>query len=515
MATFHQLALRIATRRGRGLYPITREVADVVAESGVETGLCNVFVRHTSCSLVIQENADPSAARDLEDWMERLAPENDPRYTHTAEGPDDMPAHLRSAVTRTAEQIPIARGRLGLGTWQGLYLWEHRRRGSTRELLVTIMGALVLVLSGCNDEGPADPVPIDLGNPFATGSGTTGTDGPDEEVGDFEDCCSSSDECPGGLRCVIDPNGALGECLPDVRGTGNCFTDEDCVGVPCLGAELCLCTDCGDVESTPGVCDSACCDTDDDCVEQTICIEINGEGQCNRVPVAGGCWFDSECESGKCVDPNPCACGEECTEEHVPGACALIVDDPECLSDADCDGGSCMAGTTCTDDCPAGDPSCCTDNVCITLTNECTADDQCDSGQCIAGSVCYDWCDVGDPACCFGNQCFVDPCPLPGPQGCLYTGCPEGQGCVVGADCIPTSCTCNEAAGWICTDDCVGGACQESACVGPNPQGCLEFGCPAGKTCVASDQCVPTACSCDENIGAWACSADCGGGICE
>ncbi|MFT7622213.1 MAG: secondary thiamine-phosphate synthase enzyme [Myxococcota bacterium] len=123
------------------MYPITRQVGQVVDESGFEIGLANVFVRHTSCSLVIQENADPSARHDLEAWIERLAPENDPRYTHTQEGPDDMPAHLRSAVTRTAEQIPVVSGRLGLGTWQGLYLWEHRRRGSSRELIVTVMGA--------------------------------------------------------------------------------------------------------------------------------------------------------------------------------------------------------------------------------------------------------------------------------------------------------------------------------------------------------------------------------------
>jgi secondary thiamine-phosphate synthase enzyme len=89
---------------------------------------------------VIQENADPSARHDLEQWIARLAPENDPAYTHTQEGPDDMPAHLRSAVTNTSEQIPVCNGRLGLGTWQGLYLWEHRRRGQSRRLVVTVTG---------------------------------------------------------------------------------------------------------------------------------------------------------------------------------------------------------------------------------------------------------------------------------------------------------------------------------------------------------------------------------------
>jgi secondary thiamine-phosphate synthase enzyme len=125
---------------GSSLHEVTNQIQRVVNESGIYTGMCIVFVRHTSCSLVIQENADPSARYDLEQWMQRLAPEDDPRYTHTLEGADDMPAHLRAAVTRTSEQIPIIGGRLGLGTWQGLYLWEHRRQGSRRELIVSILG---------------------------------------------------------------------------------------------------------------------------------------------------------------------------------------------------------------------------------------------------------------------------------------------------------------------------------------------------------------------------------------
>ena len=138
---YQQQSLRVDTRRrGQGLSEITREIAQIVAQSGIRTGICHVFVRHTSCSLVIQENADATARCDLESWITRLAPENDPRYTHTLEGADDMPAHLRAAVTRTSEQIPIVQGRLGLGTWQGLYLWEHRRRGSQRELVVTTHG---------------------------------------------------------------------------------------------------------------------------------------------------------------------------------------------------------------------------------------------------------------------------------------------------------------------------------------------------------------------------------------
>jgi secondary thiamine-phosphate synthase enzyme len=125
---------------GRGLFEVTGEVRAVVRDSGIRFGLCVVFCRHTSCSLVIQENADPSARRDLEAWLERLAPEGDPHYTHTAEGADDMPSHLRAAVTRTSETIPVAGGELALGTWQGLFLAEHRRRPHTRRLLVHVMG---------------------------------------------------------------------------------------------------------------------------------------------------------------------------------------------------------------------------------------------------------------------------------------------------------------------------------------------------------------------------------------
>jgi secondary thiamine-phosphate synthase enzyme len=134
----HQRTLRIATR-GRGLHDVTRDVASVVAEAGVVTGLCTVFLRHTSASLVIQENADPSVLRDLSRWMERLAPEGHD-YEHDAEGPDDMPGHLRSAVTRSSESIPVSGGELALGTWQALYVWEHRATGHTRELVVHVVG---------------------------------------------------------------------------------------------------------------------------------------------------------------------------------------------------------------------------------------------------------------------------------------------------------------------------------------------------------------------------------------
>lgn len=125
---------------GRAAIEVTTAVADVVEASGVATGLCVVYCRHTSCSLVIQENADPSARADLLAWLERLAPDGDAAYTHRAEGPDDMPSHLRAAMTSTSETVPIRDGRLALGTWQGVFLLEHRTRPHHRHLLVHVMG---------------------------------------------------------------------------------------------------------------------------------------------------------------------------------------------------------------------------------------------------------------------------------------------------------------------------------------------------------------------------------------
>ena len=126
------------TTKGQGLYEMTREVATVVHETHTKEGLCTVMVQHTSASLTIQENADPSARRDLEAWLARLVKEGDPLYTHTAEGPDDMPSHIRAALTDTTLSIPILDGKLALGTWQGIYLWEHRRRGSARNCVVHV-----------------------------------------------------------------------------------------------------------------------------------------------------------------------------------------------------------------------------------------------------------------------------------------------------------------------------------------------------------------------------------------
>ncbi len=135
----HQRTLELRTP-GRGLSDVTAAVAGVVGEAGVTTGLCHVFCAHTSASLLIQENADPAVLRDLGAWLERLAPDGDPRYTHTAEGPDDMAAHLRTVLTRTSETVPVVDGRLALGTWQGLYLAEHRAAPHRRRLVVHVAG---------------------------------------------------------------------------------------------------------------------------------------------------------------------------------------------------------------------------------------------------------------------------------------------------------------------------------------------------------------------------------------
>ena len=125
---------------GRGLFDVTRAVSEVVAGSGVHTGLCLVFCKHTSASLLIMENASPDAHRDLLAWLARLAPDGDPSHEHVIEGPDDMPAHLRMVLTRTSESIPVMDGRLALGTWQGLYLLEHRLAGCERRIVVHVSG---------------------------------------------------------------------------------------------------------------------------------------------------------------------------------------------------------------------------------------------------------------------------------------------------------------------------------------------------------------------------------------
>ena len=125
---------------GKGTYEITREVEEGVHESGLTDGLASVFVRHTSCSLVLMENADPTARRDLERFMDDLVPDDYPHFIHTYEGPDDMPSHIKMALTRSSETIPFANGRLLLGTWQGLFLWEHRVSPHSRKITLTCVG---------------------------------------------------------------------------------------------------------------------------------------------------------------------------------------------------------------------------------------------------------------------------------------------------------------------------------------------------------------------------------------
>jgi secondary thiamine-phosphate synthase enzyme len=134
-----QHEISIATR-GRGLYEFTQEVAEWVARNQFTTGLLTVHLRHTSASLLIQENADPDVQRDLESFLNRLVPDGDPMFVHTAEGKDDMPAHLRSALTAVNLSIPVTKGRLALGTWQGVYLWEHRLARHSRSILLHFVG---------------------------------------------------------------------------------------------------------------------------------------------------------------------------------------------------------------------------------------------------------------------------------------------------------------------------------------------------------------------------------------
>jgi secondary thiamine-phosphate synthase enzyme len=129
----HQIEVRT---RGKGLYPFTREVANWISSTRVETGLLTIFIQHTSASLLIQENADPDVVLDLADFFERIAPENDPRYRHTLEGSDDMPSHIRAALTQTHLSIPVIAGRMALGIWQGLYVFEHRSAQQLRSLVL-------------------------------------------------------------------------------------------------------------------------------------------------------------------------------------------------------------------------------------------------------------------------------------------------------------------------------------------------------------------------------------------
>ena len=136
---FRQHAFTVDTR-GRGTYDLSAELQSFVASTGVATGLCHVFIAHTSASLMVCENADPAVMRDLEAFLSRVVPDGDPLFTHTAEGPDDMPAHVRSVLTQTDLNLPVSNGRCALGTWQGVYLYEHRLAPHSRRVLLTLQG---------------------------------------------------------------------------------------------------------------------------------------------------------------------------------------------------------------------------------------------------------------------------------------------------------------------------------------------------------------------------------------
>ena len=138
MSRVYSRAIEVRAAR-KGLHEITDKVQAVVAQSGIEEGLCNIFIQHTSASLVINENADPTARRDLEEFLNRLVPENMPWYRHTAEGPDDMPSHIKSILTNVSITVPVIDRSLGLGSWQGIYLWEHRDHASSRKVLVSVV----------------------------------------------------------------------------------------------------------------------------------------------------------------------------------------------------------------------------------------------------------------------------------------------------------------------------------------------------------------------------------------
>ncbi len=134
-----QYTLQLKTT-GKTLHNITAQLSKLVQQSAIATGVCSLFLQHSSASLIIQENADPDVLQDLEDFFRRLIPEDASQYRHSAEGADDMPAHIRTALTSTSENIPIQGGKLALGTWQGVYVWEHRQRGRQRQVLVNLMG---------------------------------------------------------------------------------------------------------------------------------------------------------------------------------------------------------------------------------------------------------------------------------------------------------------------------------------------------------------------------------------
>jgi len=137
---YWQDKLIVHSSSGRGMYEITRDIESMIQKSGIQQGICSLFIQHTSASLIISENADPDVQTDLESFMSRLSPDGDPMFVHQAEGDDDMPAHVRSVLTQTEISIPVSGSKSGLGVWQGVYLWEHRAVSHQRKVIVTIHG---------------------------------------------------------------------------------------------------------------------------------------------------------------------------------------------------------------------------------------------------------------------------------------------------------------------------------------------------------------------------------------
>ena len=358
--------------------------------------------------------------------------------------------------------------------------------------------------------------------------GTDATDGTDDTTSTEPSlCCSTDADCPPERSLcapitVEPPEGedfsTKGMCQEELVFPG-CVRQEDCGQFgEYIGVLGCACDDflC---EAQFGLCEvsipDGCCEDFTGCGSGEVCVQKGVYGQCLSLAklTPGGCYNDVSCPEGQlCIGAIICDCAEEDCEGRQ-GSC-VIPGLAQCQSDSDCNGGSCMATDPCSPDCPPGDPTCCYGNQCVFQTPECLTDEECPDGPCIAGGTCYPWCPLGDPSCCFGNTCFKDPCIDANPQGCYFTGCGPDKTCVTTDSCIPTSCQCTDD-GWVCTSDCIGGVCVESTCSGKNPQGCASAGCPEGFVCQPTADCVPSACSCNEPLGAWECASDCNGGVCN
>ena len=388
---------------------------------------------------------------------------------------------------------------------------------------------------GCSGEDDGDEsLEVAAFPTFDFGGGTDPGSDPDPDPdadegepdfgGEAPECCSSTDECGPESVCAIGAGNEQGECI-DALTEGQCFADEDCPeGQACDGALFCDCSAPCDFQTGPGACQApglpeGCCATSNDCDQEgTLCVALGGIGTCENEPSVGTCWADPDCGEGlECKGAVHCSCGDTCDEPTHFGLCEEKEASPDCVGDDECPDGTCVAAGGCGAGCPPGDPSCCDGSYCIELQNECLTGADCESGICEPGAFCPDYCTQASTDCCIGNTCYVEPCKFagPNPQGCFFSGCGLGETCDTSVACVPSSCECNPATDdWQCVDDCAGGQCVASACPGPNPQGCKELGCPVGHHCEITAACVPSLCACDSGLSAWACSADCDGGVC-